>query len=123
MSQPKVSAAAFTTATERARLNPLSSVVLALRSFKRNWTGSAFAAAASSSMNDSLAKVTCGPLGSRRFPVRSCVSKTRGMLTTWVAMRRLGMAYMSEGVAAPPLAGVERPIPANWAIRTESGSL
>ena len=60
-------------------------------------------------MNDSLAKVTCGPLGSRRFPVRSGVSKTSGRLTTWVAMRRFGMAYMSEGVAAPPAAGVGAP--------------
>ena len=57
-SQPKVSAAALTTAIERARLNPLSSSVLAVRSRKRNSTGSAFAAAASSSMNDSLANVT-----------------------------------------------------------------
>ena len=33
-----------------------------LSSFSRNSTGSAWAAAASSSMNDSEAKVTCGPL-------------------------------------------------------------
>jgi len=77
----------------------------------RNSTGSAFAAAAISSMNDSAAKVTCGPLGSRRFPVRRGVSQTRGRLTTCVAVRLFGMAYMSEGVAALPLAGVERLVP------------
>jgi hypothetical protein len=38
-------------------LNPLSSAVLPVSSFKRNSTASAFAAAASSSMNDSDAKV------------------------------------------------------------------
>ena len=92
---------------ERARLNWLSSVVLAVRSLMRNSTGSAFAAAASSSMNDSLAKVTCGPLGSRKLPVRSGDSQTSGKLTTWATLRRFGMAYSSEGAAAPPRAGAE----------------
>ena len=96
---------------ERARLKPLSSVVLAVSSFMRNSTGSAFAAAASSSMNDSEANVTCGPFGSRRLPVRSGVSHTSGRLTTCVAVRRFGMAYMSEGVAALPAAGVARRVP------------
>ncbi len=73
-SQPYVFAAAFITAMERARLKPLSSAVLAVSSFRRNATGSAFAAAASSSMNDSEANVDCGPFGSRRLPVRSGVS-------------------------------------------------
>ena len=93
---------------DRARLNPESSVVLAVRSFMRNSSGSAFAAAASSSMNDSEANVDCGPLGSRRFPVRSGVSHTSGRLTTCAVIRRLGMAYISEGVAALPAAGVAR---------------
>ena len=83
-SQPNASAAALTTAIERARLKPLSSVVLAVSSFRRNSTGSAFAAAASSSMNDSEANVDCGPFGSRRLPVRSGVSQTSGRLTTCV---------------------------------------
>src|SRR5687768_1971199 len=48
---------------ERARLNPPSSAVLAVRSLNRNATGSAFAAAAISSMNDSAAKVACGRRG------------------------------------------------------------
>ncbi len=48
----------------------------------RNSTGSAFAATASSSMNDSAAKVDCGPLGSRKFPVRTGVSQISGRLTT-----------------------------------------
>ncbi len=51
---------------------------------RRNCTGSALAAAASSSMNDSKAKVTCGPLGSRRLPVRSGVSQIIGRPTTRV---------------------------------------
>ena len=96
---------------ERARLNPLSSVVPAVSSLMRNSTGSAFAAAAISSMNDSAAKVTCGPLGSRRFPVRSGVSHTSGRLTTCVAVRLFGMSYMSEGVPALPAAGVARLVP------------
>ena len=74
----------------------------------RNSTGSAFAAAAISSMNDSAAKVDCGPFGSRRLPVRSGVSHTRGRLTTCVAVRVLGMTYMSDGVAELPAAGVAR---------------
>ena len=99
----------MSTAIERARLKPLSSAVLAVSSFMRNSTGSAFAAAASSSMNDSDANVTCGPFGSRRLPVRSGVSHTSGRLTTCVVMRRFGMAYISDGVDAPPRVGVGLP--------------
>ncbi len=83
-------------------------MVSAVRSFSLNSNGSAFAAAASSSMNDSAANVDCGPLGSRRFPVRSGVSQISGRLTTSADIRRLGMAYISEGVAALPLAGLAR---------------
>src|SRR5580700_2816856 len=108
---------------ERARLNPESSVALAVRSLKRNASGSAFAAAESSSMKDSEANVDWGPLGSRRFPVRSGVSHTSGRLTTWVAIRRCGIAYISEGVAALPADGLARLDPINWAINTVSGSL
>src|SRR5215475_5644396 len=97
-SQPYFSAAAFRTAIERARLKPESSLLLAVRSFRRNATGSRFAANANSSMNDSDANVDCGPLGSRRLPVRSGVSHTSGRLTTCVAVRRLGMTYISDGV-------------------------
>src|ERR1700683_2929337 len=106
---------------DRARLNAASSVVLAVRRFSLNSYGSAFAAAASSSMNDSEAKVDCGPLGSLRFPVRSGVSQTRGRLTTWLVIRRWGIAYISLGVAALPAAGRARLIPISWAISTVSG--
>src|SRR5262245_43094891 len=87
VSQPNASAAALTHAIERARKNELLSSLLAVRSFNRNSTGSAFAAAANSSINDSDAKVDCGPFGSRRFPVRSGVSQIIGRLTTWLARR------------------------------------
>ena len=93
---------------DRARRNPLSSSVAAVSSFMRNSSGSAFAAAASSSMNDSAANVDCGPFGSRRFPVRSGVSQISGRLTTSPVIRRLGIAYISEGVAALPAAGLAR---------------
>src|ERR1700688_4634726 len=106
-----------------ARLNPESSVEAAVNIFMRNSNGSAFAAAASSSMNDSEAKVAWGPLGSRRFPVRRGVSHTSGRLTTWAAIRRLGIAYISEGVDALPAAGLARLDPINCAINTVSGSL
>ena len=56
-SQPYASAAALTTAIERARLKPLSSRGAGGQQLQRNSTGSAFAAAASSSMNDSEANV------------------------------------------------------------------
>src|SRR4029450_12147446 len=68
-SAPNASAAAWTTAIERAALNPVSSLVSAVSMRRRNSTGSALAAAASSSMNDSAGKVICGPVGSRRLPV------------------------------------------------------
>src|SRR5207249_306805 len=112
-SHPYAATAALMTAMDRARLKPLSSSALALSSFRRNSTGSALAAAANSSMNDSEANVTCGPLGSRRLPVRSGVSQTSGSDTTCVVIRRLGMVYMSEGVDALPRAGVERLMPAS----------
>ena len=89
-------------AMERARLKPLSSCVLACSIRRRNSTGSAFAFAASSSMNDSSANCTCGPSGSRRLPVRSGVSNGIGNGTTLVVWRRLGMAYMSDGSEARP---------------------
>src|SRR6188768_2383524 len=104
----KASAAALSTAIDRARLKPLSSSVLALRSLSRNSSGSAFAAAASSSMKDSDANVDCGPFGSRRLPVRTGVSQISGKLTTDEVMRRLGIAYISLGVAALPRAGIAR---------------
>ena len=123
-SQPYASAAALTTAIERARLNPLSSAVPAVSSFRRNSSGSALAAAASSSMNDSEANVDCGPLGSRRLPVRSGVSQTSGRLTTCVAMRRFGIAYISDGVRGAAGARAWRAaMPISWAISTVSGSL
>ena len=111
LSQPYASAAALTTAMDRARLNPVSSVVLAVRSFKRNASGSAFAAAASSSMNDSEANVDCGPLGSRRFPVRSGVSHTRGRLTTWRGHAPVGdgVHFRRRGRAARGGPGTPRP--------------
>ena len=62
-----------------------------------------------SSMNDSAANVACGPFGSRRLPVRSGVSQTSGRPTTSPAMRRFGMAYMSDGSAALPAAGLCAP--------------
>ena len=108
---------------ERARLKPLSSSVDAVNSRRRNAAGSALAAAAISSMNDSDAKVTCGPSGSRRLPVRTGVSQTSGRLTTWVVWRRCGTAYMSDGVEARPRAGVVLRWPVSWAIKTVSGSL
>src|SRR5215831_2110435 len=114
-SQPKVSAAALTAAIERARLNPLSSVVPA-RSFKRNSTGSILAAAATSSMKDSAANVDWGPLGSRRLPVRNGVSQARGRLTTSPTIRRLGMAYISDGMEELPAEGLARLEPINCAI-------
>ena len=49
-------------------------------------------AAANSSINDSDAKVTCGPPGSRRLPVRSGVSQTAGRRTTCAVLRRFGIA-------------------------------
>ena len=108
---------------DRARLNPPSSSALAISSFNRNATGSALAAAASSSMNDSEANVTCGPFGSRRLPVRTGVSHTTGSPTTCPAMRRFGITYMSDGVDTPPRAGVGRRMPVSCAINTVSGSL
>ncbi len=121
--QPYASAAASTTAIDRARMKTASSSSLARSSFSRKSTGSAPAAAASSSMNDSLAKVVCGPLGSRRLPVRSGVSKASGKRTTSVSWRRFGIAYISAGAAAPPGAGRSGRIPMSCAIRTVSGSL
>src|SRR5262249_16288324 len=122
-SQPYFSAAAFSTAIDRARLKPESSLLLAVRSLRRNATGSRFAANANSSMNDSDETVDCGPLGSRRLPVRSGVSHTSGRLTTCVDIRRFGIAYISPGVAALPGAGRSRLTPINCAINTVSGSL
>ena len=55
---PYFSAAALIVAIDRARLKPLSSAVLAARDFSRNSMGSALAAMASSSMNDSDANAT-----------------------------------------------------------------
>ena len=49
---------------DRARLFEVG-VVLAVSSFGRKVTGSACAATASSCMNDSEAKLTCGPFRSR----------------------------------------------------------
>ena len=118
-----VSASDLGTAIDRARLKPLSSVSPALSSRNRNSTGSAFAAAASSSMNDSCANVICGPFGSRRLPVRKGVSCTSGSATTCPDVRRFGMVYMSEGALALPAAGFGRRIPMSCAMRTVSGSL
>src|SRR5678815_5706475 len=114
VSHLNASAAALMQAIDRAFLNPLSSA-LALIIFKRNCTGSAFAAAASSSMNDSDANVDCGPFGSRRFPVRTGVSNTVGKLTTCVVMRRFGIAYISLGTAELPRLGDEGRTPINCA--------
>src|SRR4029453_4120862 len=103
-SQPYASAAALTTAIERARLKPLSSVVAPVSRRIRNSIGSALAAAALSSMNDSGREGTFGPLGSRRLPVRIGVSQTRGRLTTCDPVRLFGISYMSDGVPALPAA-------------------
>ena len=63
-------------------------------------------------MNDSVAKVTCGPLGSRRFPVRSGDLPHEGQAHHLRGhLRRFGMAYISEGVAAPPGVGCGTPRP------------
>ena len=61
VTQPDFSAAARITALWRSLL----------RYFRRNCTGSALTACAISSMNDSAAKCSCGPTGSRRCEVRS----------------------------------------------------
>jgi hypothetical protein len=98
--QPNFSAAALSTAIDRARLKPLSSALLAVSIRMRNSIGSAFAAAAISSMNDSAAKVDCGPFGSRRLPVRIGVSQMSGRPTTSSSVRRFGIAYMSLGNAS-----------------------
>src|SRR5690349_2192996 len=98
VSHLNAAAAALMHAIDRAFLNPLSSL-LALINLRRHSTGSAFAAAASSSMNDSEANVDCGPFGSRRFPVRNGVSNTVGRLTTCVVIRRFGIPYISLGTA------------------------
>ena len=57
-------------------------------------------------MNDSAAKVICGPFGSRRLPVRRGVSHTSGRLTTCDAEALVRDAHMSDGVPALPAAGV-----------------
>ena len=93
-SQPNFSAAAFRHAIDRARLKPPSSPVPRSSSASRNATGSAFAAAASSSMKLSDANVTCGPSGSRRLPMRTGVSHASGIGTTLPAMRRFGMRVL-----------------------------
>ena len=62
-------------------------------------------------MNDSEAKVTWGPVGSLRLPVRSGVSQIKGSRTTWIVIRRLGMAYISDGVKPRPLFGVASRVP------------
>src|ERR1700693_6638399 len=90
---------------DRARRYPASSPVAALSIFIRNSNGSALAAAASSSTKDSAANVDWGPFGSRRLPVRRGVSQIKGRLTTSPTIRRFGIAYISEGVAALPAAG------------------
>ena len=61
VSQPNFCAAALISAMSRASLMCCS----------RNSIGSWLSAAATSSMNDSLAKWICGPTGSRRCEVRS----------------------------------------------------
>ena len=61
VSQPNFSAAALISAVSRA----------SLVCFSRNSIGSWLVAAATSSMNDSLAKWICGPTGSRRCDERS----------------------------------------------------
>lgn len=61
LSQPSASAATFMTATDRSRLNPVLSAVLAVRNLRRDSSGSALSAP---SMNDSEANVDCGSLGS-----------------------------------------------------------
>ena len=61
VSQFAFSAAALITATSRG----------SLMWRRRNSIGSAFTAAATSSMKDSLAKWICGPTGSRRCDVRN----------------------------------------------------
>src|SRR4030095_7541178 len=122
VSHLNASAAALMHAIDRAFLNPLSSVAASII-FRRNCTGSAFAAAASASMNDSDANVDCGPFGSRKLPVRSGVSQTVGRLTTCVVMRRFGIAYISLGTAELPRFGDEGLIPINCAMSTVSASL
>src|SRR5258708_3113687 len=59
----------------------------------RNSSGSAFAAAASSSMNDSDAKVDSRPFGSRRFPLR-----TADLLCD---VRRLTAGIVGGGASEP----------------------
>jgi len=113
----------LSTASERARRKPASSVGLAVIILMRNSSGSTLAAAAASSMNDSAAKVACGPLGSRRLPVRSGVSQTAGSPTTSPVILRLGITYMSDGTDALPPAGRARRVPISCAMSTVSGSL
>ena len=109
LSHPKAAAAALTTAMERARLNPLSSAVLAVESpaelnrvgFRR---GRQFVEERFGGEGD------LWPIGIPQISrARSGVSKTRGRPTTWVAMSRCGMTYISDGVAAPPAAGLDTP--------------
>ena len=120
---PYLSAAGLSAAIDRARLKPPSSPVPAISIRMRNSSGSAFAANAISSMNDSAAKVDCGPFGSRRLPVRNGVSQTSGSPTTSSSVRRLGISYMSFGNAELPAAGLSRRCPNSCAISTVSGSL
>ncbi len=108
---PAVASAGRLQHGDRARALEAAVVAGAARRAARAGTrpGRPAAAAASSSMNDSEAKVTCGPSGSRRLPVRSGVSHTSGRLTTWVVVRRCGMAYMSDGSRGAAAAGCRLP--------------
>ncbi len=74
-------------------------------------------------MNDSNANVTCGPLGSRRLPVRSGVSHVIGRPTMRVVVRRFGIAYIADGASALPGAVRSGRRPMSCAISTVSGSL
>ena len=82
------------------------------------------AAAASSSMNDSKANVTCGPLGSRRLPVRSGVSQIIGSAddTRRRAPVRNGV-HRRTALRRCPWPGVSGRRPMSCAISTVSGSL
>jgi len=61
--------------------------------------------------------------GHFQLPVRSGVSQTSGIPTTWPVVRRLGTTYMLDGDDAPPRFGVVFRCPVSCAISTVSGSL
>ena len=122
-SQPYASAAALRTARERARRNPRSSFVPAVEH-----------------LDAELQRIglrRCRHFVDERFGGKCRLRTIRiaqvagakrrlphsGRLTTSPTIRRLGMAYISDGIEALPAAGLARRDPMSCAISTVSGSL